>query len=70
MSGLAINIANGPALPSSRAIGNRWWTAIEKFFTVNTDRAESAAPRQRGPRPRRRYDYLEYAAMSRAMERL
>jgi hypothetical protein len=70
MSELAMNPANFPATPRT---GNRWWTAIARFFTASAvATVEDPAP----PKARRHADiprraaYLESAAMSREMYRL
>ena len=70
MSELAMNPADFPAIPRT---GDRWWTAIAKFFTASASVVvEAAAP----PKPRRHADiprraaYLEAAAMRRELDRL
>jgi len=71
MSEAAFSITS--ALPAPRQVGAHWWTAISRFFTASPVAVtEVAAPRNdksRGYAPRR-YDFLEHAAMSRAMDRL
>ncbi len=59
--------------PRRATSGPDWWTAITRFFTANPVAVtEEAAPRNDKPRGYvpRRYDFLEHAAMSRAMYRL
>jgi len=70
MSDMAMNPADFPAIPRT---GDRWWTAIARFFTASASAVvEAAAP----PKPRRHVDvprrhaFLEHAAMSREMDRL
>jgi hypothetical protein len=71
MSGLAINWTNVPALPSPRTVGAHWWAATTRFFTASAAaHADTGASQPRRNRIPRRYDYLEHAAMSRAMDRL
>jgi hypothetical protein len=71
MSEAAFSITS--ALPAPRHVGADWWTAITRFFTASSVAVtEEAAPRNDKPRGNvpRRYDFLEHAAMSRAMYRL
>jgi hypothetical protein len=71
MSEAAFSITS--ALPAPRHIGAHWWTAITRFFTASPAAVtEEAAPRDGKPRGDipRRYDFLEQAAMGRAMYRL
>ena len=70
MSELSMNSTSLPAIPHT---GDRWWTAIARFFTASAvATVEDAAP----PKARRhvvvprRHAFLEHAAMSREMDRL
>ena len=58
-------------LPRQRTAGTRWWTAIGRFFTAADD-ARGTDDERRTPRvyPSRRSAFMEYAAMSREMDRL
>jgi hypothetical protein len=70
MSELSMNPANFPAIPRT---GDRWWTAITRFFTASAvATVEDTAPpkaRRHADVPRRQA-FLEEAAMRREMYRL
>jgi hypothetical protein len=60
------------ALPAPRNVGRRWWAAIARFFTADSAVASADTGGRRIPKryPPKSYDYLQDAAMRRAMERL
>jgi hypothetical protein len=66
-----VMFATAAVSPTPRTTGTRWWTAIGRLFTT-AEAASGSDDERRTPRvyPPRRYDFMEQAAMSRAMDRL
>lgn len=79
MSEMAVDPADFPAVPTPRSVGARWWAALVRFLTLRNSTVVDAAvdtvvatddQRKRRAHTGRNYEYIEQAAMSRAMDRL